>query len=101
MTIPQAIEIKEELEKIDELLKQLEEARETAQIAIIDMEQLGEFMDESRCSRSKKCSGRSKTTSERRPNDKAWSKKDGRFQLTPAGVSGLSRQTAGANFQPT
>ncbi len=33
MTIPQAIEIKEELEKIDELLKQLEEARETAQIA--------------------------------------------------------------------
>ena len=46
MTIPQAIEIKEELEKIDELLDQLEEAGETAQIAIIDIEKLGEFMDE-------------------------------------------------------
>lgn len=43
MTIPEALEIKEELEKIDELLKQLEEARETAQIAIIDMEALSEF----------------------------------------------------------
>lgn len=43
MTIPQALEIKEELEKIDELLKQLEEASKTAQIGIIDMESLGEF----------------------------------------------------------
>lgn len=46
MTIPQAIEIKEELEKIDELLKQLEEAKDTAQIAVLDMESLGEFMDD-------------------------------------------------------
>ncbi len=43
MTIPQAIEIKKELEKIDELLKQLEEAAKNAQIGIIDMEALGEF----------------------------------------------------------
>jgi uncharacterized protein with von Willebrand factor type A (vWA) domain len=44
MTIVQALEIKEELEKIDELLKQLDEAAKTAQIAIIDMESLGEFV---------------------------------------------------------
>jgi uncharacterized protein with von Willebrand factor type A (vWA) domain len=44
LTIPQALEIKEELEKIDELLKQLEEAAKTAQIGIIDMESLGEFV---------------------------------------------------------
>jgi uncharacterized protein with von Willebrand factor type A (vWA) domain len=43
MTIPQAIEIKEELEAIDELLKQLEEAAKTAQIGVIDMEKLSEF----------------------------------------------------------
>ncbi len=43
MTIPQALAIKEELEKIDELLKQLEEAARTAQIGVIDMEQLSEF----------------------------------------------------------
>ncbi|MFK8111190.1 MAG: hypothetical protein AB8B91_03270 [Rubripirellula sp.] len=43
MSVPKALEIKEELEKIDELLKQLEEAAKTAQIGVIDMEMLGEF----------------------------------------------------------
>jgi len=43
MSVPQALEIKEELESIDELLKQLEEAAKTAQIGIIDMEKLGQF----------------------------------------------------------
>ncbi len=45
MTVPQALAIKEELEKIDELLKQLEEARKTARIGIIDMEMLSEFAE--------------------------------------------------------
>lgn len=45
MTVPQALEIKQELEKIDELLKQLEEARRTAQLAVIDMEALAEFTE--------------------------------------------------------
>ncbi|MEK6246672.1 MAG: VWA domain-containing protein [Planctomycetales bacterium] len=45
MTIPQALEIKEELEKIDELLQQLREARQSAQIAVIDMEALAEFTE--------------------------------------------------------
>lgn len=43
MTVPEALEIKEELEKIDELLKQLEQASMDAQIGIIDMEMLSEF----------------------------------------------------------
>src|SRR5262249_51225094 len=45
MTIPQGLEIKKELEKIDELIKQLEEAMKTAQIGIIDMEMLAEFAE--------------------------------------------------------
>ena len=45
MSVPEALAIKEELAKIDELLKQLEEARETAQIGIIDMEALAEFAE--------------------------------------------------------
>jgi uncharacterized protein with von Willebrand factor type A (vWA) domain len=45
MDVPQAIEIKKELEKIDELLKQLEEAAKTAQLALIDMEALAEFAE--------------------------------------------------------
>ncbi len=43
MDIPKALEIKKELEKIDELLKQLQEAAKTAQIGLIDMEALSEF----------------------------------------------------------
>ena len=45
MSVVKALEIKEELEKIDELLKQLEEASETAQIGIIDMDLLSEFAE--------------------------------------------------------
>ncbi|MEO1617478.1 MAG: hypothetical protein AAFV88_16620, partial [Planctomycetota bacterium] len=43
MSIPKALEIKEELEKIDELLRQLEEASKNAQIGLIDMDLLSEF----------------------------------------------------------
>jgi len=45
MTVPQALAIKEELEEIDRLLKQLEEAAKTAQIGVIDMEQLAEYAE--------------------------------------------------------
>jgi uncharacterized protein with von Willebrand factor type A (vWA) domain len=45
MNVEQALEIKEELEKIDELLKQLEEAAKNAQIALIDVEELSNFVD--------------------------------------------------------
>lgn len=45
VSVPQGLEIKEELEKIDELLKQLEEASENAQIGLIDMEMLSEFAE--------------------------------------------------------
>ncbi len=46
MSVEQALAIKEELETIDRLLKQLEEAAKTAQIAIIDLEELSQFADE-------------------------------------------------------
>lgn len=46
MTVPEAIEIKQELEKIDELLDQLEEAAENGQIGIIDMDALAEFAEQ-------------------------------------------------------
>jgi len=43
MSIDKALEVKEELEKIDELLKQFDQASKTAQIGVIDMDLLGEF----------------------------------------------------------
>lgn len=45
MTIPQALEIKEELEAIDRLLEQMEEAAKTAQIGIIDIDELAQFAE--------------------------------------------------------
>ncbi len=45
MSIPEALKIKEELELIDKLLKQLEEAAETAQIGVIDLDALAEFAE--------------------------------------------------------
>jgi uncharacterized protein with von Willebrand factor type A (vWA) domain len=45
LTVPQALEVKEELEAIDRLLKQLEEAAQTAQIGVIDLEELSQFAE--------------------------------------------------------
>jgi uncharacterized protein with von Willebrand factor type A (vWA) domain len=43
MSVPEALEVKQELEAIDDLLKQLEEAAKSGKIGIIDMEKLSEF----------------------------------------------------------
>jgi uncharacterized protein with von Willebrand factor type A (vWA) domain len=43
LTVPEALKIKEELEAIDRLLEQLEEAAKSAQIGIIDLEELARF----------------------------------------------------------
>jgi uncharacterized protein with von Willebrand factor type A (vWA) domain len=45
MTVPKALEVKEELETIDRLLKQLEEAMKNAQIGVIDLEELAQFAE--------------------------------------------------------
>ncbi len=46
LTVPKAIEVKEELEMIDKLLAQIEEAKKTARVGIIDMDELSEFIDD-------------------------------------------------------
>ena len=46
MSIEEALEIKEQLEKIDELLEQLKQALENAEIYLIDMDTLAEFVEE-------------------------------------------------------
>ncbi len=43
LDVPKALEVKEELDTIDKLLKQIEEAKKTAQLAIIDMEELEKY----------------------------------------------------------
>ncbi|MEZ6125326.1 MAG: VWA domain-containing protein [Planctomycetaceae bacterium] len=46
LSIPEAIDVLNELQKIEELLKQLQDAKENAQLAIIDLEELSEFADQ-------------------------------------------------------
>jgi len=46
LSVPEALAVKEELETIDELLRQLEEAKKNARIGLIDMEALGRFMEQ-------------------------------------------------------
>jgi len=45
MTVPKALEVKEELETIDKLLQQIEEAKKDARIGVIDMDELAEFVN--------------------------------------------------------
>ena len=45
MSIDGALEVKSELETIERLLKQLDEAAKTAQIAVIDLSELSQFAD--------------------------------------------------------
>jgi uncharacterized protein with von Willebrand factor type A (vWA) domain len=46
LTVPEALDVKEELETIEELLRQLEEARQNARVALIDMEALGQYVEQ-------------------------------------------------------
>ena len=46
MTVEEAIQIKQELETIEKLLEQLREALKEAQIGVIDMDELRQFVDE-------------------------------------------------------
>lgn len=45
MTVPEALAIKAELEMIDRLLKQMQEAMQNAQIGIIDLDELAQFAE--------------------------------------------------------
>jgi uncharacterized protein with von Willebrand factor type A (vWA) domain len=47
LTVPQALEIKKELEEIDKLLEQLKEAMKSARIGIIDMDELAKYIEPS------------------------------------------------------
>ena len=47
LTVPEALRVKEELEQIEALLRQLEEAAKNARVALIDMEALGKFVEQS------------------------------------------------------
>lgn len=87
MTIPQAIEIKEELDQIEKLLEQLEEAAETAQIAIIDLDELAEFADEQKLADLAKMQEQIEQYVKDQIESQGLDASDGRVQLTPKAYS--------------
>jgi uncharacterized protein with von Willebrand factor type A (vWA) domain len=83
MTVPQALAIKEELEKIDELLKQLEEARKTARIGIIDMDLLSEFAEPGDIDQLSELQQRIQDYLRELAEQQGLEQKAGSFRLTP------------------
>jgi uncharacterized protein with von Willebrand factor type A (vWA) domain len=83
MTVDEALEVKAELEKIDQLLKQLEQARETAQIGIIDMSTLAEFSEPGDLQRLQELQQMVENYLREMAERQGLTTEDGAFQLTP------------------
>ena len=83
LTIPEALEIKELLENIDDLLNQLAEARENSQIAIIDMEKLGQFMDDESMQNLEEMRKQIEDYIQQAAEQQGFQKNDGKYELTP------------------
>lgn len=83
MTVPEALEVKEELEKIDELLEQLKKAMEDAQIGIIDMEQLSEFAEPGQMEELMKLQRELEKYLNDMAEQQGLTKQGGSFSLTP------------------
>ena len=102
MTIPDAIEILDELKKIDELLKQLEDAKQNAQLAIIDLEDLSEFADPEAISNLNKFQEQIQQYLKDIMEGQGLANQDGRIQLSPKAYKlfqGRLLQTIFSNLQ--
>ncbi len=82
--MPEGLAVKHELEMIDKLLKQLEEAAKTAQIGVIDMEELAQFAEEGQLEQlsdiQKQVQERIRQLAEQQGLEEA---QKGGFQMTP------------------
>ena len=102
MKIPEAIELLEELRKIDELLKQLENAKQNAQLAIIDLEDLSEFADPEAIANLNKFQEQVQQYLKDMMENQGLANQDGRVQLSPKAYKlfqGRLLQTIFSNLQ--
>ena len=102
LTIPEAIETLAELKKIDELLKQLEDAKQNAQLAIIDLEELSEFADPEAVANLNKFQEQIQQYLKDMMEKQGLSNQDGRVQLSPKAYKlfqGRLLQTIFSNLQ--
>lgn len=83
LTIDEALEAKRLLEKIDELLKQLDEAEQSAQIALIDLEELAEFVDQTDMQALEEMQRLIENIVREQAERQGLEQRDGRLALTP------------------
>ncbi len=83
MTIPKALEIKAELEKIDELLNQIDQAEQTAQIGYIDLEELSDFIQPENMQALEEMQRTVENLVREMAEQQGLAAEKGRFQLTP------------------
>jgi uncharacterized protein with von Willebrand factor type A (vWA) domain len=83
LTIPEAIELKQFLDKLEELLDQIEDAKQNGQIAILDIEEMSQFLDENQQHSLEEMQRQIQDYIERAAEEQGFSKKDGKYELTP------------------
>ena len=83
LTIPEAIELKQMLDKIEELLKQLDEAMQNGQLAYLDIDEMSQFMDENQKHSLEQMQKQIQDYIERVAEEQGFEKKDGKYELTP------------------
>lgn len=86
LNVPRALEIKEELARIDELLKQLQDARQTAQIGIVDLEALAEFAQPGDLEHLSALAQRIQDLVREVARQQGLETRDGQFHLTPSAL---------------
>ncbi len=86
LSVDRATEVKEELETIDRLLAQLEEARKNAKIGLIDMEALGRYAESGELDDLERLKQQVQELVERAATEQGLDKSGRGYQLTPKAV---------------
>ncbi len=83
LTVAAALEVKEELETIDRLIRQLEDAARTAKVAVIDLEALARFADEQQMAELEALARRVQELLREEAERQGLLEREGRLELTP------------------
>lgn len=83
MTVPEALEIKEELETIDRLIAQLKDAAKNAKLYLVNMEELARFADEAQLDGLERLRRQVDEMIRHLAEEQGLRQKGDRYQLTP------------------
>ncbi len=98
MSIPEALEIKAELEQIDKLLEQLKNAEKDAQLAIIDMEALSEYAEPGQIESLNRLQEQIQEYLQQQAAEQGLEKSGAGYRLTPKALRLFQRHLLGEIF---